>query len=64
MDRIRVSEALDTGSIPVGRAKVPLISPVDGGSTPLRRFERFMKTFHILLECHRLIGLERLLRSD
>ena len=42
MDRIRVSEALDTGSIPVGRA----ISR----SSHRRSLERTMKLPHILLE--------------
>ena len=43
MDRIRVSEALDTGSIPVGRAISPLfqatqgLSSAPGGPCPPQR---------------------------
>ena len=58
MDRIRVSEALDTGSIPVGRAKVVRF---DFPFFSSRLFQGLVKALHILLKTFLITRFDGLL---
>ncbi len=61
MDRIRVSEALDTGSIPVGRATPSVPLCLCRSLLDLRRFQCRVKAGDILVKTLVVRRLNRLL---